>query len=119
MDLVVVTGGAGFLGSHLCDRLLADGCRVVALDDFSTGDWSHVDVYLTKTTDYRALVCAGSAWDAQALEWMQSRGSRYASLGAELPGAELVVRFDGDDDARVAVLSETLVGELVAERLLR
>ena len=50
---------------------------------------------------------------------MQSRGSRYASLGAELPGAELVVRFDGDDDARVAVLSETLVGELVAERLLR
>ena len=84
-----------------------------------TGDWSHVDVYLTKTTDYRALVCAGSAWDAQALEWMQSRGSRYASLGAELPGAELVVRFDGDDDARVAVLSETLVGELVAERLLR
>ena len=83
-----------------------------------TGDWSHVDVYLTKTTDYRALVCAGSRWDAPALEWMQSRGSRYASLGTELPGAELVVRYDGDDDARVAVLSETLVGELVAERLL-
>ncbi len=84
-----------------------------------TGDWSHVDVYLTKTTDYRALVSAGSAWDAQALEWMKSRGSRYASLGAALPGAELVVRYDDDDDERVAVLSETLVGELVAERLLR
>ncbi|MFE6256266.1 SIS domain-containing protein [Agromyces sp. NPDC057865] len=83
-----------------------------------TGDWSHVDVYLTKTTDYRALVCAGSRWDAPALEWMQLRGSRFASLGAELPGAELVVRYEGDDDERVAVLTETLVGELVAERLL-
>lgn len=41
-DLVVVTGGAGFLGSHLCDRLLAMGRRVVALDDLSTGDEDHV-----------------------------------------------------------------------------
>jgi UDP-glucuronate decarboxylase len=41
-DLVVVTGGAGFLGSHLCDRLLAMGRRVVALDDLSTGDEAHV-----------------------------------------------------------------------------
>jgi UDP-glucuronate decarboxylase len=41
-DLVVVTGGAGFLGSHLCDRLLAMGRRVVALDDLSTGEEAHV-----------------------------------------------------------------------------
>ena len=41
-DLVVVTGGAGFLGSHLCDRLLAMGRRVVVLDDLSTGDEAHV-----------------------------------------------------------------------------
>ena len=34
---VVVTGGAGFLGSHLCDRLLADGHRVVAVDNLITG----------------------------------------------------------------------------------
>jgi UDP-glucuronate decarboxylase len=33
----VVTGGAGFLGSHLCERLLADGREVVALDNFLTG----------------------------------------------------------------------------------
>ncbi|HEY2564003.1 MAG TPA: NAD-dependent epimerase/dehydratase family protein, partial [Acidimicrobiales bacterium] len=33
----VVTGGAGFLGSHLCDRLIERGDEVVCVDDFSTG----------------------------------------------------------------------------------
>jgi dTDP-glucose 4,6-dehydratase len=33
----LVTGGAGFLGSHLCERLLSDGWEVVAVDDLSTG----------------------------------------------------------------------------------
>jgi UDP-glucose 4-epimerase len=33
----LVTGGAGFIGSHLCDRLLAEGRRVVAVDDLTTG----------------------------------------------------------------------------------
>jgi len=34
----VVTGGAGFLGSHFCDRLLAEGWQVLALDNLITGD---------------------------------------------------------------------------------
>jgi UDP-glucuronate decarboxylase len=34
---VLVTGGAGFLGSHLCDRLLAEGCDVLCVDNFFTG----------------------------------------------------------------------------------
>src|ERR1700692_5102026 len=33
----VVTGGARFLGSHLCDRLIAEGWEVLAVDDFITG----------------------------------------------------------------------------------
>ena len=39
---VVVAGGAGFLGSHLCDRLVARGDEVVCLDDLSTGDRANV-----------------------------------------------------------------------------
>ncbi len=35
---VLVTGGAGFLGSHLCDRLLAEGHEVLAMDNLSTGN---------------------------------------------------------------------------------
>lgn len=38
----LVTGGAGFIGSHLCDRLIAEGHRVLALDDLSTGRYSNV-----------------------------------------------------------------------------
>ena len=34
---VLVTGGAGFLGSHLCERLLGDGCDVLCVDNFFTG----------------------------------------------------------------------------------
>ena len=34
---IVVTGGAGFLGSHLCERLLDTGAQVICLDNFFTG----------------------------------------------------------------------------------
>jgi dTDP-glucose 4,6-dehydratase len=37
MATVLITGGAGFLGSHLCDRFLAEGWEVIALDSFLTG----------------------------------------------------------------------------------
>ena len=35
--LTIVTGGAGFLGSHLCDRLIAEGHEVLCMDDLLTG----------------------------------------------------------------------------------
>ena len=40
--LSVVTGGAGFLGSHLCDRLLAEGHRVIAVDNLLTGNLDNI-----------------------------------------------------------------------------
>ena len=39
---VLVTGGAGFLGTHLCERLLAEGCDVICVDNFFTGTKSNV-----------------------------------------------------------------------------
>ncbi len=53
-----------------------------------TGDWSHVDVYLTKTTDYRALLLAGSPYDDDAVQWLTSRGSAFVSVGPGLSGAQ-------------------------------
>ena len=39
---VLVTGGAGFLGSHLCDRLLSKGCDVLCVDNFYTGSKKNI-----------------------------------------------------------------------------
>lgn len=39
---ILITGGAGFIGSHLSDRLLGDGHRVTVIDDLSTGRWENI-----------------------------------------------------------------------------
>lgn len=39
---VLITGGAGFIGSHLCERKLAEGCDVICLDNYFTGHKSHI-----------------------------------------------------------------------------
>ncbi|MCE7984597.1 MAG: SDR family oxidoreductase [Caldilinea sp. CFX5] len=39
---ILVTGGAGFLGSHLCDRLLAEGHEVIAMDNLLTGNTDNI-----------------------------------------------------------------------------
>lgn len=42
MQHVLVTGGAGFLGSHLCDKLLAEGYKVTAMDNLLTGNTQNI-----------------------------------------------------------------------------
>lgn len=48
---VLITGGAGFIGSHLCDRLLADGHTVIAMDNLSTGNIDNI-VHLVGRGDF-------------------------------------------------------------------
>jgi len=48
MERILVTGGAGFLGSHLCDRLVNDGNDVLCLDNFFTGSKNNVSHLMTK-----------------------------------------------------------------------
>ena len=52
---MLITGGAGFIGSHLADRLLADGCEVWALDDLSTGSLDNV-AHLSERRDFHLVV---------------------------------------------------------------
>ena len=87
-------------------RRRADGCE--------TGDWSHVDVYLAKVLDYRALIFTGSPYEQAAAEWLTLRGSTSVAVGGSFPGAVTEVRYPGDDDPTVALLTEVLVPELVA-----
>jgi len=48
----LVTGGAGFLGSHLCDALLSDGYSVIAVDNLLTGRMANVDHLLKKDSRF-------------------------------------------------------------------
>lgn len=87
-------------------RRRADGCE--------TGDWSHVDVYLTKPLDYRAVVYTGSAHDGAAAEWMRERRSTVVAVGGGHPSANFEVRFPHDHQPLVGLLTEVLVAEIVA-----
>jgi dTDP-glucose 4,6-dehydratase len=48
---VLITGGAGFLGSHLCDRFIAEGYHVIAMDNLITGDLRNIE-HLFKLPDF-------------------------------------------------------------------
>lgn len=52
--VVVVTGGAGFIGSHLCDRLIKDGFKVICVDNFITGTLENIR-HLFKDDDFRFI----------------------------------------------------------------
>ena len=51
---VLVTGGAGFLGSFLCERLLADGCDVICVDNFYTGTKRNI-IHLLKNPYFELI----------------------------------------------------------------
>lgn len=51
---ILVTGGAGFLGSHLCERLLKDGNEVICLDNYFTGSKSNIN-HLLSNPDFELI----------------------------------------------------------------
>jgi len=90
-------------------RIAADGCE--------TGDWLHVDLYLTKFPPYRALLFTGSRYDGEVMTWARERASSIVAVGRTAEGAVLHVPVP--DDPLVAVLVETMVAELAASELWR
>lgn len=89
-------------------RFSSDGCE--------TGDWSHVDVYLTKSLDYKALMFTGSQWDNQAVEWLTNRNSSFGSIGTYAKGNTASINIESGD-LLAQMLSELIVPELMAEKL--
>jgi UDP-glucose 4-epimerase len=63
-DTILITGGAGFIGSHLTDTLVATGARIVVLDDFSSGDRDNLAA-AERTGNVRVI--QGSILDERAL----------------------------------------------------
>ena len=67
-----------------------------------TGDWSHVDVYLTKRPGYRALLLPGSRYEAEVMEWAAERGFPVVVAGGSLPGSALEIDLPGAGDPLVS-----------------
>jgi dTDP-glucose 4,6-dehydratase len=55
MSTCLVTGGAGFLGSHLCDELLRRGHRVICVDNFDTGSLANIEHIRAENFRYESL----------------------------------------------------------------
>ncbi len=84
---VLVTGGAGFIASHLADHLLEGGHSVVALDDLSTGRRSNV-AHLLDRADFELVL--GSILDPDAVDDVVGRCDAVFHLAAAV-GVDLIV----------------------------
>lgn len=83
----LITGGAGFIGGHLAESLLADGNEVVVIDDLSTGSLDN----LAKVADNPNLdFVEGDILNLQELEYLITRSDMVFHLAAAV-GVELVV----------------------------
>jgi UDP-glucose 4-epimerase len=83
----LVTGGAGFIGSHLVDRLAAGGDRVTVLDDFSTGRRGNLDLRAGSTA---VTVIEGSILDETVVEDLVDSCDRVFHLAAAVGVANIV-----------------------------
>jgi glucosamine--fructose-6-phosphate aminotransferase (isomerizing) len=105
---------AARLSSALQSALMfREGPRIAA-DAAETGDWLHVDVYLSKYPNYRALLFGGSRYDAGVMEWARERASSIIAVGRPIDGAVLHIPFPGAEDPLTCALVEVSVAELTA-----
>jgi UDP-glucose 4-epimerase len=103
----LITGGAGFIGSHLADRLLEDGHEVVVLDDLSTGRYDNIE-HLLGRSDLE--FCLGSILNSDLVDDAVRRCDTVFHLAAAV-GVELIVKKP------VESLRTNIVGsELVMEK---
>ncbi len=117
---VLVTGGAGFLGSHLCEELLARGEEVVALDNFATSNWDTIE-HLTGYSRFSFIegdVCAAPVvngrFDVIAHLACPASPEEYLRLPLETlaigsKGSEFVLRLADDNNSRVVLASTSEV----------
>jgi len=84
---VFITGGAGFIGSHLAERLLADGAHVMILDDLSTGAMANIDHLVDRE---RFTYQIGSVIDAPLVAEFVDRCDMTVHLAAAV-GVRLIV----------------------------
>ena len=112
-----VLGPAERIGSAEQSALMLREVARVPAHACETGDWSHVDVYLTKRPGYRALLLPGSAYEAEVMEWAAQRSFPVVVAGGSLAGAALAIDLAGTADPGVRPLIETQVAELVAAAL--
>ena len=84
---VLVTGGAGFIGSHLADRLLARGDEVLVLDDFSSGSPENI-AHLRDNPRFECVV--GSAADSAVVAGLVARAEVIVHLAAAV-GVRLIL----------------------------
>lgn len=84
---VLVTGGAGFIGSHLVDRLLGDGCHVTVLDDLSTGRYVNVAQH---EDDRRFELIIDTVLNDRLVEELVRRSDRVFHLASAV-GVKLIM----------------------------
>lgn len=87
MRTFLLTGGAGFIGSHLAEALLKNGDRVLAIDDLSTGSWDNIG-HLVKQPHFK--FARASITDKVVLERMASEADVIVHLAAAV-GVQLIV----------------------------
>ena len=107
------------ISSSLESALMFREAPRVNADGTETGDWTHVDVYMTKRPGYRGLLFPGSSFDAEVMRWATERESAIVAIGAPVPGTVQQIAFDHADDPLVASLVDASVAELAAAELWR